>query len=131
MKTLKTTKLLSGVMQILEAKFGLINDALTNNKIRGVRYQFFDTAEPRIKVCVYHGYNHIGEATSIGILVAVEEKDRKGMFFDLGDRLHFDLKKFPEFQFHADIREKLSATSAHTESGGDVLAFATELTKKL
>lgn len=124
-------KLHSQVYEALEAKFGLINDAMTR---RGAmtHLQFFNTSEPRVKVCLQHEFNKTGDVTSIYVTLAVEEAERQGMFFALGDRLHFDVEKFPEFKFHKDLAAKLSKTAARTDfMSGDVLSFAKELVEKL
>lgn len=124
-------KLHSRVYETLEAKFGLINDAMTRRGAAS-HIQFFNTSEPRVKVCLQHDFNKTGDATSISVMVAVEEADRPGTFFALGDRLHFDVEKFPEFKFHQELAAKLSKTAARTDfMSGDVLSFAQELVEKL
>lgn len=130
---MQMTKLLANVCQTLEAKFGLTNDAMTR-RTKSEHYQFYDTSVPRVKVCVQHCFNKVGEATSVYVSVAVDEEgDRKGMFFGLGDRLHFDLEKFPQFKFHRELADKLSTTSARVDKffAHDALAYAKELTEKL
>jgi len=130
---MQMTNLLSQVVRTLEARFGLVNEFMTvRDKRQGYHSQFFNTAESRVKVCVQHGFNKVGEAQWVSVSVAVEEDDRPGVFFALGDRLHFDLTKFPQFQFHADLRAKLSSSSCSTDvNNGDVLAYAKELCEKL
>lgn len=125
------SKLHSKVYQILEAKFGLINDVMTRTS-RESHMVFFNTQEPRVKVCLQCNKNKIGEPTSVYITLAVEDEGRPGVFFALGDRLHLDPIRFPEFKFHHDLNAKLSFSSARTDLNiGDVFSFAKELTEKL
>lgn len=128
------TNLLSDVIRTLEAKFGLVNDAMTRRDTKSkLHSQFFNTSDPRVKIAVQHTFDKIGHAVDIYVSVAVEEEDRPGVFFNLGDRLHLDPVQFPQFKFHHDLRAKLTQSSARSDLGigKDVLSFAKELTEAL
>jgi hypothetical protein len=124
------------VMETLQNAFGAPNDAMFR-KTGDMASNFFNTGEPRVKVAVLTALTKECDVKSIQVTIAVEEEDRPGMYFALGDRLHFDTTKpmFAKFQYHKELRNKLSTTSAATDFpaplNSDVLAFATELTKVL
>lgn len=105
---------------------------MTNTQ-KSYRVVFFDTNEPRVKVCVQRGINKVGQVTSLNVTLAVEDLNRPGVWFAIGDRLHFDVTKFPEMEFHANIASKLSRSFASKDISfdHDVVAFAKELTEKL
>lgn len=128
---------LAQVMKVLEAKFGNVNDEMTHHQA-AVNSVFFNTENPRVKVCVqcsgkFSTITSIGIVKSIRVSLAIEDAGRPGMFFALGDRLHFDVEKFPEFKFHKDINAMLSKSGASLDKffQDDVVAYAIELTEKI
>lgn len=122
------------VMEALTAKFGNPNEKMFR-KDGNLVSNFYDTSDARIKVAVQNTVSPQGDATSIMVCVAVEEPNRPGTFFALGDRLHLPLDKFPEYTFHQELNAKLSFSSSRSDlilSGKlGVLAFTKELTEKL
>lgn len=122
--------------ETLEKAFGAPNDAMFRKDGNQVK-NFYNTSDARIKVAVLTVVSVEGDAKSIHVTVAVEEEDRPGVYFALGDRLHFDTTKpmFAKFQFHKELRKKLSNCSAATDFpkplNTDVLAFAKELIEVL
>lgn len=124
------------VSETLEAAFGAPVDSMFRKDGNQVK-NFYNTSDARVKVAVLTTVSVEGDAKSIHVTVAVEEEDRPGVYFAIGDRLHFDTSKpmFAKFQFHKDLSKKLSNSSAATDFpaplNSDVLAFAKELTEKL
>jgi len=124
------------VMETLEKAFGAPNDAMFH-KTNALASNFFNTSEPRVKVAVITTLTKECDVKDITVTVAVEEEDRPGVYFAIGDRLHFDTTKpmFAKFEFHKELRKKMSTTSAATDFPAplksDVLAFAKELTEVL
>lgn len=123
-------------METLQAAFGAPNDAMFR-KTSDMASNFFNTSDPRVKVAVITTLTKECDVKNIQVTIAVEEDDRPGVYFGLGDRLHFDTTKpmFAKFQFHKDLRKKLSNSSAATDFpaplNSDVLAFANELVEVL
>ena len=125
-----TAKLVADITKILEDKYGPMNDAMFADT-KSYRTMFFNTAEPRVKIHVEHSKSK--KEVDICVSIAVEELNRKGVFFAIGDRLHFNVEEFPEMKFHKDIAAKLTRTSARKcmMFNHDVVAFAKELTEKI
>ena len=124
------------VMETLQNAFGAPNDAMFR-KTSDSASNFFNTSEPRVKVAVITALTKECDVKSIQVTIAVEEDDRPGVYFALGDRLHFDTTKpmFAKFEYHKELRKKLSGCSAATDFpkplNNDVLAFAKELIEVL
>jgi hypothetical protein len=122
------------VMETLQTAFGAPNDAMFR-KSSQMASNFFNTSDNRVKVAVLTVLTRECDVKEIQVTLAVEELDRPGVYFAIGDRLHLPLDKFPETKFHRDLRKQLSNSSAGTDFpaplNSDVLAFAKELTEKL
>lgn len=133
-----TTKnnLFRQVMEALTAKFGNTNEQMSK-KEGSLVSNFFNTSDERVKVAVMSTVTRAGDVKDFAVTIAVEEENRKGMYFALGDRLHLPLDKFPEFKFHHELRAKLSTSFASTDfaipdtMSKDVVSFAKELCKVL